>query len=79
MENYRWTRLGLHCKVNPDESVAHLKARLVAQEYSQTYKISHNWILHYLDEKNIFFMVFAFLHVDMEKEVYIDQPPEFIS
>ncbi|KAL6332591.1 hypothetical protein AAG906_009013 [Vitis piasezkii] len=52
-------------KVNPDGSVAKLKARLVARGYAQTYE----WMIHQLD----------ILHGDLEEEVYMEQPLGFVA
>ena len=83
-------------KVNPNGSIARLKACLVAKGYTQTYGVNysdtfslvpkltsirlfiylaatHGWDLHQLDIKNVF------LHRDLAKEVYMEQPPEFVA
>ena len=83
-------------KVNPDGSVARLKAQLVAKGYAQTYGVdysdtfspvakmtsvrllislaaTYNWDLHQLDIKS------PFLHSNLQKEVYMEQPSGLVA
>ena len=79
-------------KFNPDGSITRLKAHLITKGYAQIYGIDYfdtfspiakltslrlfislDWDLHQLDNKNVF------LHGDLPKEVYMEQPPMFVA
>lgn len=82
-------------KVNLDKSIARLKTRLIAKGYTRfmvsitlgtfspvekltfvrlllSLEATYDWSFHQLDIKNVF------LHEDLH-EVYMDQPPIFLS
>ena len=85
----------LEVNMNPNGSTAHLQAQMIAKGFAQTcvdyletfspvVKLasihvlislpnSNNWPLHQLEVKN------AFLHGDLQEEIYVKQPTRFIA
>lgn len=81
--------------MNPDRSVAHLKARLVARGYSQTYSVDFRdpfsciqnvWLFDFLSLLLFIQLALhysdvkdAFLRGDSFEEVYMEQPIGFVA
>ena len=82
-------------KLNPDGSLAHLKARLVAKDYSQVYnmdyqdtispvvKLTSMWILLSLAATHHWLLYKLDVKNDflnvLDEEVYMEQPSDFVA
>ena len=79
---------------NPDDLVAHLKARLVTKGYAQTYGMYYSDTFSPIAKMSSVRLFLAatynwdlhqldnknvFLHSDLQEEVYMEQPPGFVA
>ena len=79
-------------KVNPDGSIARLKAHLVAKGYAQTYDVDYFYTFSSVAKMTFVWLFISmvdwdlhqldiknvFLHDGLQEEVYMEQPPGFV-